>query len=128
MELPISRPAPEAAVDETIQPVQGIMPNSKEEYRVALALYKLKIPFEFQVSYFGGRRLRGGQVIDFMLYNPWPQALQVFGEYWHQGQLGAEDTFSLARIAEATGREVLIAWGRDLATVEQAEQTIRKLV
>jgi len=31
-----------------IQPVQGIMPDSKEEYWVALALNKMKLKYEFQ--------------------------------------------------------------------------------
>ena len=42
-----------------VQRVQGIMPDSKEEYWVALALYKLKIDFIFQYQLFGGRKYKG---------------------------------------------------------------------
>ena len=41
-----------------VKPVQGIMPDSKEEYWVALALYKLKIDFVFQYQFMGGRKYK----------------------------------------------------------------------
>lgn len=67
-----------------IQLVQGIMPSSKEEWWVALALYKLKLDFVFQRSVMGGRELRGGQVIDFWVYTtPKPTIILVQGDYWH---------------------------------------------
>ena len=67
-----------------IQRVQGIMPDSKEEYWVALALYKLKIDFVFQYQLFGGRKYKGGQVIDFWIYTqPLPTPLFVQGWYFH---------------------------------------------
>ena len=67
-----------------IQKVQGIMPDSKEEYWVALALYKLKIDFVFQYQLFGGRKYKGGQVIDFWIYTqPLPTPLFVQGWYFH---------------------------------------------
>lgn len=67
-----------------IQKVQGIMPDSKEEYWVALALYKLKIDFVFQYQLFGGRKYKGGQVIDFWIKTqPLPTPLFVQGWYFH---------------------------------------------
>lgn len=67
-----------------IKRVQGIMPDSKEEYWVALALYKLKIDFEFQYQLFGGRKYKGGQVIDFWVYTmPLPTPIFVQGWYFH---------------------------------------------
>ena len=67
-----------------VQRVQGIMPDSKEEYWVALALYKLKIDFVFQYQLFGGRKYKGGQVIDFWIYTqPLPTPLFVQGWYFH---------------------------------------------
>ena len=75
---PAHEPFPE------IKPVQGIMPDSKEEYWVALALYRLKIPFEFQYQLFGGRKYKGGQVIDFWVRtNPLPTPIFVQGWYYH---------------------------------------------
>ena len=67
-----------------VQRVQGIMPDSKEEYWVALALYKLKIDFIFQYQLFGGRKYKGGQVVDFwVLTQPLPTPVFVQGWYFH---------------------------------------------
>ena len=46
----------------------GLMPN---------------IDFEFQSSIFGGRQQRGGQVIDFLFFNPPNLAFSILGEYFH---------------------------------------------
>ena len=67
-----------------VQRVQGIMPDSKEEYWVALALWKLKIDFVFQYQLFGGRKYKGGQVVDFWVYTmPLPTPILVQGWYFH---------------------------------------------
>lgn len=69
-----------------VKRVQGIMPDSKEEYWVALALWKLKIDFIFQYQLFGGRRYKGGQVVDFwVLTHPLPTPIFVQGWYFHYG-------------------------------------------
>ena len=69
-----------------IKRVQGIMPDSKEEYWVALALYKLHIDFVFQYQLFGGRKYKGGQVIDFWVKTkPLPTPVFVQGWYFHYG-------------------------------------------
>ena len=49
--------------EDAIEPVQGITPGSKEEYWVALALYRLGIGFAYQYDISGGRQFRGGQII-----------------------------------------------------------------
>lgn len=67
-----------------VQRVQGIMPDSKEEYWVALALWKLHIDFVFQYQLFGGRKYKGGQVVDFWVYTmPLPTPILVQGWYFH---------------------------------------------
>ena len=67
-----------------IHAVQGIWPDSKEEYWVALALYRLHIDFRFQYQLFGGRRYKGGQVVDFWVYTkPLPTPILVQGWYFH---------------------------------------------
>lgn len=67
-----------------VQRVQNIMPDSKEEYWVALALYKLHIDFVFQYQLFGGRKYKGGQVVDFWVYTmPLPTPILVQGWYFH---------------------------------------------
>lgn len=66
------------------QPVQGQMPDSKEEWWCALALYKLQLKFDFQKHVMGGRSGRGGQVVDFWVYTvPRPTPIYIQGDYWH---------------------------------------------
>ncbi len=75
---PAHEPFPE------VKPIQGMMPDSKEEYWVALALYRLHLEFEFQYQLFGGRRYKGGQVIDFWVRTvPLPTPIFVQGWYFH---------------------------------------------
>lgn len=67
-----------------IKRIQGIWPDSKEEYWVALALWKLHIDFVYQYQLWGGRRYKGGQVIDFWVYTmPLPTPILVQGWHWH---------------------------------------------
>lgn len=66
------------------KPVQGIMPDSKEEWWCALALYKLHIDFVFQKNVMGGRTGRGGQVVDFWAFTvPKPTPIYIQGDFWH---------------------------------------------
>lgn len=67
-----------------VRPIQGMMPDSKEEYWVALALYRLHLDFQFQHQLFGGRKYKGGQVVDFWVYTvPLPTPIFVQGWYFH---------------------------------------------
>ena len=67
-----------------IEPIQGMMPDSKEEFWVALALYRLHLDFEFQYQLFGGRKYKGGQVVDFWVFTvPLPTPIFVQGWYFH---------------------------------------------
>ncbi len=66
------------------KPVKGVMPDSKEEFWCALALYRLKLDFEFQKHVMGGRSGRGGQVVDFWVHTaPLPTPIYIQGDYWH---------------------------------------------
>ena len=66
------------------QLIQGIMPDSKEEWWCALALYKLRLDFTYQKHVMGGRAGRGGQVVDFWVYTaPLPTPIYIQGDYWH---------------------------------------------
>lgn len=108
--------------------VQG-QPASKPEYNVAVALGRLNIPFLFQYDVFGGRRLRGGYVIDFIIENPFEEVLEVFGEYWHPDELTDKDRLKLAYLTNLFGgKEPYIIWGSEADTVEMAVETLRAKV
>lgn len=92
----------DAAVDE-VKPIQGKVPDSVEEYRVAKALYKVQIPFEFQwlpPLYRYGER--GSTVVDFLLKTaPLPTPLFIDGKYFHQNQTSGQDELLRARLFQA---------------------------
>jgi hypothetical protein len=113
-----------------IQAVQGVMPGSKQEWRVALALDKLGIRYDFQRSIGGGRSLRGGQVIDFWIYTaPKPTPCFVQGAYWHKAKTESEDTMKQYKVQHMYAGRVmpnLLLQEKDLSSVEAAVRTLRR--
>ena len=99
---------------------------SSYEYNFGMALEHFGVDYLFQVSYWGGRDIRGGQVLDFLVWNPFEQPVQIFGEYWHEGQLGSQDKFKLALLEQHFNKKVLIYWGPDVGTYEDALETVRR--
>ena len=101
---------------------------TSNEYFVAAALDKLGIPFLFQVSYWGGRSLRGGQVLDFLVWNPLETPVQVFGEYWHSGLLGSKDRLKLAQLQMLFDVPIVILWGNETDSFQDALNAVREKV
>ena len=101
---------------------------TSNEYFVAAALDKLGIPFLFQVSYWGGRSLRGGQVLDFLVWNPLETPVQVFGEYWHSGLLGSKDRLKLAQLQMLFDVPIVILWGNETDSFQDALSAVREKV
>lgn len=99
---------------------------TKNEWCVAQAFERLKIPYIFQFAPWGTYGVRGQYVVDFLIQDPEWQPVEIFGEYWHTGQLGAEDKLRMAVIAQYFSKDVIILWGRDTETVEDAVQAVRK--
>jgi len=110
--------------------IQGRRAASLPEWRVAKALWKIKVPFRYQVSFFGGRRLKGGQVVDFVVTQP-PTDDLVFvdGEYWHGSASQRErDAFKRLMLQSKLAGRINwppIVWtGGDLATQDQADRLV----
>lgn len=81
---------------ETAQSIQGMSPGSTLEYRVALSLTKFHWQFLYQYPIFGGRQVRGGQVVDFMVITtPLMTPLFVQGSYWHNSTRAKQDDWNL---------------------------------
>jgi len=116
--------------EEAIQPVQGITPGSKEEYWVALALYRLGINFYYQYDISGGRSFRGGQVVDFLaLTVPLPTPIFVQGKYWHGGTKSAESEFKVAqaeRYFAGEAQPVVEIWDYEIPDKETTYQVIKR--
>lgn len=124
------KPPPESEL--VIEPVQGIMPDSKEEYFVAKALDRLKVDYTFQYSVAGGRALRGGQMVDFMIYTvPLPTPVQIKGEYWHKWARGAQSQFDLLMLEnmlKGYARKPIAIWTYELPNIDAAYQVLKRKV
>lgn len=96
------------------------------EYYTALALEQLQIPYEFQYVLWGGSSVRGGVRIDFVAYTPFAIPIEVYGDYWHTGQLGSDDRMRNARIMQHFGREVVLIWGTEAETFTETLTTVRR--
>jgi hypothetical protein len=96
------------------------------EYVVSIALEKYRISYIFQASYWGGRQMRGGVILDFLVYAPFEMPVEVYGDYWHRGQLGANDRYRLSIIEEFFGKRVALVWGNESTTVPDAIRALRR--
>jgi len=99
------------------------------EYYVAVALDKLNLVFDFQVSIAGGRVLKGGQVIDFIVYSALPTPLEVNEEYWHRNkQLEDLQMVQINAYLEPKGyAPLIILWGEDVETQQKADESVREV-
>lgn len=114
------------AKEEQIGPIQGRIPDSIHEYRVAVALWRFKLRFTFQVPINGGKSRRSGQVVDFVVYNPLPTAVQVYGTYWHSGGLATEDSLKEKILKRLFNQRVIILSEDQLETQEEAFNAVRE--
>ena len=106
--------------------VHGIMPDSKNEYYVALALDRLGYDYHFQ-KVLGMAGVRGSQTIDFVVYNPYPVAVFIQGEYWHNKKTEVEDNLKHAVAAHYYGAgNIIDLMGDETDTPEKALQAVRK--
>ena len=111
--------------EENIGLIQGRVPGSAEEWRVSQALDQLKHRYIYQYQVFAVAGAKGTYYVDFLITSTVPNstALEVFGEYWHEGQLGSDDRFRLSMIEGELG-PVKIVWGKDLGTVGEAKSKL----
>lgn len=98
--------------------------GSKEEEYLYRALSKAQIQFYYQFPIYGGRRLRGGLVVDFVLL-PFFQPVEVYGEYWHSGQLGADDRLKQALERQYFKKDVILVWGSELPDQAAADMLVK---
>lgn len=114
-------------MEEEIGLIHGSVPGSVEEWRVAVALWRYKVDFSYQVPLFGAH-LRGGQILDFVVYIPFPTPLQVFGEYWHSGQARGAESLAIAALVRYYGREPIIIWDYEIPDQEEAYKVVKERV
>jgi hypothetical protein len=84
-------PRQKAVEEEPIGLIQGMEPDSKEEWWIARALDRLKLSYQYQYPVLGGN-VRGGYKIDFVVHTvPLWTMIEPVGNHWHTGELGADD-------------------------------------
>lgn len=106
--------------------VQGVLPDSKNEYYFALALDKAQIEYLFQVP-LGMTGIRGSQVIDFVVFNPVPVACFIQGAYWHGKRSETEDQLKHAAAEKRYGRGNVIDFSEEeTSSIEAASKAIRE--
>ena len=129
-----AQPMPPAVItqadpEETVQPVQGIMPDSRNEWYTALALDKFEIAYSFQYALNGGTSVRGGQVVDFVCWMPQgPLPVFVQGAYWHKITTETEDLMKQAAAEQAFGRRPILLMEEETSTRDKAERAVREKI
>lgn len=129
--LSVFQPGGEEEVERT--EIQGQSAGSREEARVATALDKAGHRYIYQYRILDMRGVRGAYVIDFLVVSTVPLStpIEVYGAYWHRGQLGSEDQFRLAQIEDyfrGEANDVVVIWGNEVATQEDANAVVQRKI
>lgn len=106
--------------------IQGKRPGSWNEVYFATALDKFEIGYQYQVVIIQQFGLRGSIVVDFVIYNPFQQPVEIFGEYWHEGAAEPEDALKLELERQRFGREPIVIWGSEIDSQEKANDYVQR--
>ena len=122
----------EVAEEPTRAEIQGKSIGSSEEARVATALDKLGFSYIYQYQILDIRGVKGAYVVDFLaLTVPLSTPVEVFGNYWHRGQMSGDDDYRLRQIEQhfqSNANEVVIIWGNEVMTQDDAHAIVRRKV
>jgi hypothetical protein len=108
--------------------IQGQEPDSKQEWITAKALERLGIRYIYQYPVNGGSQ-RGGYKIDFVVMtSPLATMIEIKGDHWHTGEMGADDKQRQANI-ESSMQDmcripILNLWASDLLDEETVFQRL----
>lgn len=117
----------------TIGLIQGQIPDSKNEWFVSLALDEQIekggiAAYMYQYAINGGRNVRGGVIIDFLVFSPFARAVFVgAGGYWHGRNRQIEDEISHALCAQMFGEgNVIDLLEEETNSEEGAKRAVRE--
>ena len=115
----------------TVGLIYGTQPGSTWEWWVAVGLWSLGWTFDYQVWFLGGRILKGGQVIDFLVHTmPFSTPLYVYGDYWHGGPKkdhDALDRATLFNFMAGSLRKPEVLTGEELTDQEAATSALLRM-
>ena len=123
---PAVLPGAEQAESEKVGPIQGKMPGSIQEWRLAKALDRAKIKYIYQLPLWGGWVV-GGYILDFLVLDPFEIAVAVQGTYWHSARMDRDRELIISRLEHRFGvGRVKEAWEDDLESIEEASAWIKR--
>lgn len=70
------------------------------EYKITMAIETLGYDYFFQYWLWGGSTLRGGVIVDWVVFTPRPTPLEYDGLHWHTGAASEEDKLQRIRVAQ----------------------------
>ena len=104
--------------------INGQPAGSAYEWNVARALWTLGWTFTYQLPVLGGKKVHGGQVLDFLVHTvPLETAVIVNGNYWHQTDEDFKNNelmSALIRYGYAVNRQPIIMKMAQAGTYEAA--------
>jgi hypothetical protein len=116
---------------EAIGLIYGVVPDSKNEWWIALALWRLGWEFEYQVPLLGGSSA-GGTMVDFVIPTyPRKTPLYYDGSHWHPPGGSDRDRWVRERLMQRYRRElnpVVVLYGEDVSNVETAFASVEKAI
>lgn len=141
-ERPVAKPkAPKAKLkmvsdegEPPMAPIRGYMPDSVDEWRLALALDHYKIDYYYQYAIGGGRggkQFRGGQVIDFLVLTyPLKTPVSVENTFTHpksrESQLKVQESNLRNHFKNQIKPIVHVDTEKDTKTLRQAMAFVKK--
>lgn len=113
--------------------IQGQIPDSKNEWFVSLALDEqiekgTISAYMYQYAINGGRTVRGGVIIDFLVFAPFARAVFVgAGGYYHGKQREVSDELAHALCSQMFGENnVIDLLEEETSSEEKAKQAVRE--
>ena len=103
------------------------------EERFARSLYKRKIDFHFQVSFFAGRNMPGEVRLDFLIVDLFLQPVQIDGEFAHKSASAkARDQLNDARLDNhfaGSGAQLTVRLdGANLQTQQDSDRELARIL
>lgn len=111
--------------------LQGVRCQSKEEFNYGKALEFWGFEYKFQVPFRGGRSVRGGYVLDFLVDTGAKSTpVSIKGSYWHKAKKAIDDVINEMDLANRDEFFPLITVeGRDMelcASIEGAKTLTKR--
>jgi hypothetical protein len=96
------------------------------EYKITIAIETLGYDYWFQKWLWGGSRLRGGVIVDWVVFTPLPTPLEYDGTYWHTGEASEEDKLQRIRVAEYYNvPEVIVITSLEVDSDTEQDEVLR---